>query len=139
MKRFFSTALFIICASTGVVGQADKPAIFIAPTGDGFDMFVAAALAKKNVPATVVTSAEKAQLTLKATPVQVQKESTRMKVVKCIVQSCANTEDKSSASVQLVDRKGVVLWSYATDDDDSSRKSMAESIAKHLKKEYFRQ
>ncbi len=139
MKRLFSTALFIICASTAVVGQADKPAIFVAPTGDGFDMFVAAALAKKNVPATVVTSPEKAQLTLKATPVQVQKESARMKVVKCIVQSCANTEDKSSASVQLVDRKGVVLWSYATDDDDSSRKSMAESIAKHLKKEYFRQ
>lgn len=138
MKRLLATtALFIVCATSVVIGQDDKPSIFISPTGDGFDLFVAAALAKKNVPATVVTSQSGAQLTLKATPVQVQKESTKMKVVKCIMQSCANTEDKASASAQLLDRKGIVLWSYATDDDDTSRKSMAESIAKHLKKEFF--
>ena len=139
MRRLFSTAVFIVCATTGTIGQAARPAIFITPTGDGFDLFVAAALARKNVPATVVTSPDGAQLTLKTTPVEVQKESARMKVVKCLMQSCANTEDKASASAQLLDRKGIVLWSYATGDDDSSKKAIAESIAKHLKKEYFRQ
>lgn len=138
MKRLLCTALFVVCATAGVIGQDDRPSIFISPTGDGFDLFVAAALAKKNVPATVVTSADQAQFTLKATPVQVKKESTGMKVVKCFMQSCANTGDKASASAQLLDRRGTVLWSYATDDDDSSKKSIAESIAKHLKKEYFR-
>ena len=138
MKRLLCTALFVISATAAVIGADDRPSIFIPPTGDGFDVFVAAALAKKNVPATVVTSADRAELTLKATPVQVRKESAGMKVVKCFVQSCANTEDKASASAQLVDRHGTILWTYATDDDDSSKKSIAESIAKHLKKEYFR-
>lgn len=138
MKRLLCTIVLAGLAGSPLAAQ-HKPALFVAETGDGFDMYLTAALEKKNVPATVVSSSSAAELTLKAAPVQVQKESTRMKVVKCIMQSCENTDDKASTSVKLVDRHGVVLWSYAIEYDDSSRKSMAETIAKRLKKEYFRQ
>lgn len=139
MKRLLTVGIFLLCSVSTVFAQDDKPAIFIPPTGDGFDVYITAAMTKKNVPATVVTSADGASLTLKAAQVQVQKESARMKVAKCIVQSCADTDDKASASVQLIDRGGVVVWSYAVDSDDGSRKSMAETIAKRLKRDYFRQ
>lgn len=139
MKRILSTGFFLICATTSVFAQDVQPAIFIPPTGDGFDVYIAAAIAKKNVPATVVTSPGDARLTLKAAQVQVQKQSARMKLAKCFLQSCANTEDTASTSVQLLDREGAVLWSYAIDHDDGSKKSMAEAIAKRLKRDYFRQ
>lgn len=138
MKRLLCTIVLLACAGTPLVAER-KPAIFVAETGDGFNIYITAALEKKNVPATVVTSADYAELTLKAAPVLVQKESARMKVVKCIVQSCANTDDKASTSVQLLDRHGVVVWSYSIDNDDGSRKSMAETIAKRLKRDYFKQ
>ena len=139
MKRLMiCTAVLVLWAGTSLVAER-KPAIFVAETGDGFDIYITAALAKKNVPATVVASADSAELTLKAARVEVQKESGRMKLVKCIMQSCANTDDKASTSVQLLDRHGVVVWSYAIDKDDSSRKEMAESIAKRLKRDYFHQ
>ena len=140
MKRTVGLFLLgLMCASTGLLAQESRPALFIPPTGDGFDVYIAAAIAKKNVPARVVTSPDAAKLTLKAAQVQVRKDSARMKFAKCILQSCANTEDTASTAVQLLDRKGTVLWSYAIDRDDGSKKSMAETIAKRLKHDYFRQ
>lgn len=139
MRRLLTVGLFLLCSGSTVFAQEVKPAIFIPPTGDGFDVYIAAAMTKKNVPATVVTSADNALLTLKAAQVQVQKESPRMKLVKCVMQSCANTDDKASTSVQLLDRGGVIVWSYAVDSDDGSKKSMAETIAKRLKRDYFHQ
>jgi len=138
MKPLLRASLLLMCTASGAWAQ-EKPAIFVSPTGDGFDVYLTAAMNKKNVPATVVTTSSGATLTLKAAQVQVQKESARMKVMKCVMQSCANTEDKASTSVQLMDKTGAVLWSYALDSDDASRKSMAETIAKRLKHDYFRQ
>jgi TolB-like protein len=139
MRRLTAAAVMLLSAASIAMAQDVKPAIFIPPTGDGFDIYIAAAMTKKSVPATVVTSADHARLTLKAAPVQVQRDSTRMKVAKCFLQSCANTQDKASVSVQLVDHNGAVVWSYAVDNDDSSKKDMAEAIAKRLKRDYFRQ
>jgi hypothetical protein len=138
-RRLLTIGVFLLCTASPVFAQDLRPAIFIPPTGDGFDVYIAAAMTKKNVPATVVTSPDHALLTLKAAQVQVQKESGRMKLVKCVMQSCANTDDKASTSVQLLDRGGIVVWSYAVDGDDGGKKSMAETIAKRLKRDYFRQ
>lgn len=142
MTRTLAIGLFLIgflFNATGVLAQDGQPAMFIPPTGDGFEVFIAAAMAKKNVPATVVTSPDSAKLTLKAAQIAVKKESTKMKLAKCIMQSCANIGDTASTSVQLLDEEGAVLWSYALDRDDSTRKEMAETIAKRLKRDYFKQ
>jgi hypothetical protein len=139
MKRLLTTGLFLLCAGTQLFGQMDRPGIFIPPTGDGFDIYIAAAMAKKNVPANVVTTAAGARLTLKSAPIQVQKDSTKMKLAKCFLQACANTEDRANTSVQLLDDRGAVLWSYAVESDDASKKAMAETIAKRLKRDYFGQ
>ncbi|HEX4346936.1 MAG TPA: hypothetical protein VHZ73_05150 [Vicinamibacterales bacterium] len=135
MKRKLAAGLVVLCASIGLTAQAVRPAIFISPTGDGFDVYIAAAIQKKNVPATVVAEPKKATLTLKAAQVEYQKESKGMKVAKCLIQACANTGDKGSASVQLLDNRGSIVWSYAVDGDDTSKKELAEMIASKLKKD----
>jgi hypothetical protein len=99
-------------AQTAVI-LAAKPAIYIAPTGDGFEVDLAAAIAKKEVPARVVENAEYAVFRLNAA--------------------------QASTSVQLVDSQGTVHWSYSVNKGRSAknRQSMAEAIAKHLKSEFF--
>jgi hypothetical protein len=142
MKRLMTCAGCAACllaiGMTSASAQTTRPAVFIPPTGDGFESYLAAAMVKKGVPVTVVDASERATLTLRAGRVQVQKETGRMKVMKCVMQSCANTEDKASAAVQLVNHEGTVVWSYAVDGDRGEEKSMAETIAKHLKNDYFR-
>ena len=137
MKRLIATLVVILSAAPAVFAQNAKPAIFISPTGDGFDTYIAAALTKKNVPATVATSADSAQLTLKATPIEVKK--VHMKFGGCVLAACGSN-DKLGPSVQLLDHDGAVIWSYAVEtDDESTKKEMAEEIASHLKRGYFRQ
>lgn len=138
MKRTLAAGLVVLCASTLLLAQSARPAIFIAPTGDGFEVYIAAAIQKKNVPASVVTEAKDATLTLKAAQVDYKKQSKGMKVTKCLIQACANTGDKGSASAQLLDKRGAILWTCAVDDDDTSKKELAEMIASKLKKDYFR-
>jgi len=106
-------------AQTAVI-LAPKPAIFVAPTDDGFEVYIAAAIAKKEVPARIVDDAEHAVFTLKATQVEIHEEST-------------------GTSVQLVDREGTVLWSYSVNKGRGAknRQSIADAIAKHLKSEFF--
>jgi hypothetical protein len=139
MKRPMTCAgLLLAMGAMSASAQTARPWVYITPTGDGFDSYLAAAMIKKGVPVSVVDRSDQATLTLKAGQVQVQKESTRMKVMKCVMQSCANIEDKASASVQLVGPDGIVVWSYAVNGDRGDQKSMAETIAKHLKNDYFR-
>jgi hypothetical protein len=94
---------------------------------------------KKKVPANVIERADLATLTLKAAQVDVQKETTGSKVVKCLFAYCADTADKASTSVQLVDSNGTIVWSYSVNKarGAKNRQSMAEAIATHLKSEYF--
>jgi hypothetical protein len=137
--KLLSALVLLACTTGTLFAQSTRPAIFVPPTGDGFDVYIAAALMKKNVPATIVTNEHDASLTLTTAQVQVQKESGRMKFVKCVMQACSDTSDKATTSVRLTNRAGAVLWSYATDGDDSSKKSLAETIAKRLKRDYFHQ
>jgi hypothetical protein len=113
--------------------------IYVAATDDGFQTYIVAAILKKKVPANVIERADLATLTLKAAQVDVQKETTGSKVVKCLFAYCADTADKASTSVQLVDSNGTIVWSYSVNKarGAKNRQSMAEAIASHLKSEYF--
>jgi hypothetical protein len=138
MKKVGLIFLLLSCAAQAAFAQPAAPAIHILPTGDGFENYLAAAIAKKNVPARVVERADRATLTLKASPVEVKKDSSSTKVMKCVFSSCAGIDERASTSVRLVDREGTILWSYSVRGDRDEKKWMAESIAKHLKSEYFR-
>ena len=93
-----------------------------------------AAIHKKNVPLTVVTTRERAVYTLAAAQVEVEKITTGKKLVNCLFAYCGGNEDKASTSVSLTDDSGAVVWSYAVNKGRGSknRQSMAEAIAKHL-------
>lgn len=120
----------------GSVAFAQPPArtIYIQPTSDGFQTYLAAAIHKKKVPASVVINPEGATFTLTAAAVEVEKVSTGKKLVNCLFVYCAGSEDKASTSVTLTDASGAVVWSYAVNKGRGAknRQSMAEAIAKHL-------
>lgn len=140
MKRVLIAVMLVTAfvASTGA--QANHPTLYIAPTEDGFEVYLAAAIHKKKVPITVVSSSDVATYRLTAAQVEVETVSTGSKVAKCLFLSCAGIEDKASTSVQLVDDSGAIVWSYSVNKGRGSknRQSMAEAIAKHLKDDYLR-
>ena len=134
--------LLIVCvalAGSVAAAQSNFPTLYVQPTEDGFDTYLTAAMLKKKVPVIVTTRADGADYVLKAALVDVQKETTGSKVVKCLFANCAGTEDKASTSVQL-SRGDAVVWSYAVNKGRGAknRQSMAESIAEHLSKEYLK-
>jgi hypothetical protein len=131
--------LLVICLIASFVSaQEAKPTLYIAPNGDGFDVYLAAAMSKKEVPVTVVDKPENATYTLKSAQVEIQKESTGSKVTKCLFLYCAGINDKGNTSVQLV-KDGTVQWSYSVNKGrgEKNRQSMAEAVAKHLKSDFF--
>src|SRR5262245_4807911 len=138
MRRLGFAVLFVVGMTSTTFAQAPTT-IHIPATGDGFENYLAAALAKKRVPARLVDRADRSTLTLKAQPVQVQKDSNSTKVMKCMFSSCAGIEARASTSVKLVDPQGTILWSYSVTGDRDDQGRMAEAIAKHLKNDYFRQ
>jgi len=88
--------LFVFClgvASTTYAQEAatrprgvvsDKPMVFIAATGDDFNVYLAAAIVKKDVPVTLVEKQEDADFILKASVVEVQKVGSGTKVLNCL-------------------------------------------------------
>ena len=147
MKHVLIVGLLLLLVSPWIPTAIAQPAtpgatpamIYVEPTDDGFETYIVAAILKKKVPASVVQKSEMATLTLKASKVEEHKETTGSKVVKCIFANCAGTSDKANTSVQLVDSKGVVVWSYSVNKarGEKNRQSMAEAIASHLKSDYF--
>ena len=138
MKRMGLVLMLLACAAQASA-QNGGACIHIVPTGDGFENYLAAAMAKKRVPAQVVERADRATLTLKASPVQVRKDSTGTKVAKCVFGGCEGIDGRASTSVKLVDHAGTVVWSYSVTGDRDEQSRMAEAIAKRLKSEYFHQ
>ena len=137
MKRI--SRLAVVCLIAGLASAEEaKPTLYIAPNGDGFDVYLAAAMSKKEVPVTLVDKPENATYTLKAAQVEVQKESTGSKVTKCLFLYCAGINDKGNTSVQLV-KDGTIQWSYSVNKGrgEKNRQSMAEAVAKHLKSDFF--
>jgi hypothetical protein len=104
--RLLLTLLFAFIA-TAALGQTDKPRLFIVPTTDGFEVYLGAAMIKKNVPVSVVDKLDTSLYTLKAAQVEIKQESTGSKVVRCLFAYCAGIEDKGSTSVQLLSKDGV--------------------------------
>jgi hypothetical protein len=129
--------LVLSAASTRSQGL---PTLYIMPADDQFEVYVTAAIAKKKVPVAVRDTQDGADYTLKIAKVEITKESTGSKVVRCLFAYCAGIEDKGSTSVTLV-RDGSIVWSYSVNKGRGSknRQSMAEAIAKHMKDDYFKE
>ena len=135
MKKTSLLLVFIAAVARGAAAQ--ECAIHIPATGDGFENYLAAALAKKHVPAQIVELADRATLTLKASAVEVRKDAASTKVLKCVMGGCDDIDGRATASVRLVSRDGTVVWSYSVTGDRDDKSRMAENIAKHLKSDYF--
>ena len=72
-----------------------RPAFYVAPPGDGFEVYLAAAVHKKGVPVRVVDKEENATLILRAAPVEEKKVSTGSKVVNCLFLYCGGNSNKA--------------------------------------------
>jgi hypothetical protein len=128
--------LLVFAASLSCFGQMGRPTVYIEPQ-QGFETYLAAAIAKKSVPVDVVADEAKAAYVLKAAPVEIKTESTGGKIARCLFASCAGIEDKGSVSVQFIETSSSkMLWAYSVNKQKGGGKneqSMAEAIAKHLK------
>lgn len=99
-----------------------------------------AALQKKHVPVAVVTTAEDAEYVLIPSAVQIHQQTGTSKLARCLFAYCAGIEDSGDVAVQLVQRRNrQVIWAYQVAKQRAAwnRQSMAEAIAKHLKKDLF--
>jgi hypothetical protein len=127
--------LLLLFVASLSFAQMPRPTVFI-ETQQGFETYIAAAMAKKGVPVDVVTDQTKATYILKSTPVDIQKESTGGKVARCLFAYCAGIEDKGTVSVQLIDTSSSKeLWAYSVNKQRGGKntQSMAEAVAKHFK------
>ena len=101
MKKISVLAvLFLACVNSFSV-ENGRPKIYVEPQ-NGFETYLAAAIAKKQVPADVVLDQAKAAYILKAAPVEIKQESTGGKIARCLFAYCAGIEDKGNVSVQFV-------------------------------------
>ena len=134
----------ILIAVVGLVGATvgaqSYPTLYITPSDDGFHTYLAAAMHRKQVPITIMSAPDGVKYTLTAAQIDIHKETTGSKVVKCLFAYCGGTEDKASTAVQLTDGSGAILWSYtvAKGRGAANRQSMAEAIAKHFKEDYLK-
>jgi hypothetical protein len=144
MARFSAAFVALVMLAVPTFAQesrppsAGRPAVFVAPSGDGFEVYLAAALLKKGVPVAIVEKEEAATYVLKTTHVETHQVSTGAKWANCLFAYCAGNADKASTSAQLV-KDGAIVWSYSVNKGrgEKNRQSMAESIAKNLKKFSF--
>src|SRR5262249_34907074 len=137
--RCWTVLVLLLLVVAPAFGE-EKPSIYITPTGDGFETYLAAAIMKKAVPVVLLDHEEGATYTLRPTKIETKQVGGKSKVVNCLFASCVGNEDKGNASVQLV-QAGTVRWSYSVNKQrgEKNMQSMAEAIAKHLKSEFFHQ
>lgn len=116
--------------------QTTRPSVYIEPQ-NGFETYVAAAIAKKQVPIDVVTDPRRAIFKLRAAPVEIKQESTGGKIARCLFAYCAGIEDKGNVSVQLIEaHSSKMVWAYSVNKQrggSKNQQSMAEAVAKHFK------
>jgi hypothetical protein len=134
MKKI--TIFAFLFVSLSCLAQLSHPAVYLEPQG-GFETYLAAAMAKKNVPADIVTDQAKATYVLKSAPIEIKQESTGGKIARCLFAYCAGIEDKGNVSVQLVEiNSSKMLWAYSVNKQrggSKNQQSMAEAVAKHFK------
>jgi hypothetical protein len=103
--------------------------VFIGPIENGYDIYLAAAMHKKEVPIVIVTDRGKADFELSGVS-----ESEKAGWAKIVF--WGNTSSNEQASVKMVNLKsGTVVWGYNVNKGSSARgkQSSAEACAKHLK------
>src|SRR4029077_1355570 len=134
MKKIFVLLALVIASPS--FAQTPKPTVYVEPQ-QGFETYIAAAIAKKGVPVDVVTEKSKAAYILRSAPVEVKSESTGGKIARCLFAYCAGIEDKGNVSVQLIETGSTkVVWAYSVNKQrggSKNQQSMAEAIAKHFK------
>ena len=132
-KTSILLAIFVASLS---FAQVSKPTVYLEPQ-QGFETYIAAAIAKKGVPVDVVTDKAKAIYILRSAPVEVKSESTGGKIARCLFAYCAGIEDKGNVSVQLIEANSTkMVWAYSVNKQRGGSKnlqSMAEAVAKHFK------
>jgi hypothetical protein len=135
MKKL-GIVLVLFFAASSAFAQLSRPTVYLEPQ-QGFETYLAAAIAKKGVPVDVVTDPTKAVYVLKSAPVEVKTESTGGKIARCLFAYCAGIEDKGNVSVQLIDAtSSKMCWAYSVNKQRGGSKneqSMAEAVAKHFK------
>ncbi len=128
--------LLVLFVASLSFGQMSRPAVYLEPQ-QGFETYLAAAIAKKGVPVDVVADQTKAAYVLKSAPIEVKSESTGGKIARCLFAYCAGIEDKGNVSVQLIEISSTkMLWAYSVNKQrggSKNQQSMAEAVAKHLK------
>jgi hypothetical protein len=133
------TSVFLgVLLWSSIAAAQERQTLFITPTADNFEVYLSAAIVKKHVPVEIVTKEDGAALVLKASAVDVQKQSTGSKVARCLFAYCDGIEDRGATTVQVV-RGDHVQWSYSVNKGrgQKNRQALAEAIAKHLNDEYF--
>jgi hypothetical protein len=127
--------LLVLLVATLSLAQS-RPTVYIEPQ-QGFETYIAAAIAKKGVPVDVVTDKAKAIYVLRSAPVEVKSESTGGKIARCLFAYCAGIEDKGNVSVQLIEVGSTkMVWAYSVNKQrggSKNQQSMAEAVAKHFK------
>jgi hypothetical protein len=142
VRRLAPIAGLVMCVGTLMTAQGSSqlsqdenariPAgtrVFIGPIDGGYDIFLAAAMHKKEVPIIIVTDKSKADFELSGVT-----ESEKAGWAKVVF--WGNTSSAEQASVKMVNLKsGVVVWGYNVNKSSSARgkQSSAEACAKHLK------
>ena len=141
--RMLPICTAIVCLITTGFAQQDAPQlsqdanasipsrsrVFIGPIEGGYDIYLAAAMHKKDVPIVIVTDKAKADFELSGVT-----ESEKAGWAKIVFWGNTNTSEQ--ASVKMVNlRTGTVVWGYNVNKGSSARgkQSSAESCAKHLK------
>jgi hypothetical protein len=140
MKRLLTALVFSMLFAVSAFAQTSAPTLYITPMDDGFEVYLSAAMHKKDVPVRVMAVADGADYNLKVAQIEVTKESTGGKIARCLFAYCAGISDKASTSVTLVSSTGEIVWSYSVNKGrgEKNRQSMAEAIAKHLKDDYLK-
>ena len=108
--------------------------VFVGPIEGGYDIYLAAAMHKKEVPIVMTTDRSKADFELSGVT-----ESEKAGWAKVVF--WGNTSSAEQASVKMVSIKtGTVVWGYNVNKSNSARgkQSSAEACAKHLKEKIER-
>jgi hypothetical protein len=103
--------------------------VFIGAIEGGYDIYLAGAIHKKEVPVIIVTDKSKADFELSGVT-----ESEKAGWAKIVF--WGNTSSSEQASVKMINLKtGTVVWGYNVNKGSSARgkQSSAEACAKHLK------
>jgi hypothetical protein len=103
--------------------------VYVAPMADGFEVYIIAALNKKNVPVTVVGDRSKAVFEITGAA-----ESQKAGWSKMLVMGSMQSAEQASINVANI-RSGTVVFAYAVNKGNSvhGKQSTAEACAKHLK------